>query len=61
MAADFDKVTVSISLVFNVAIVYLHNFEVKVAMLCMFFFGFCGIVCSHIVGLHLSSSQVTYT
>ena len=61
MAADFDKVTVSISLVFNVAIVYLHNFEVKVAMVCMFFFGFYGIVCSHIVGLHLSSSQVTYT
>ena len=62
MAADFEQVTVSIELFFYVAIVYLHNLKVNVAIVWMFFFGcFYSIVCSHIMGLHLSSGQVTYT
>ena len=39
-SVHFEQVTVSIYLFFHVAIVYLHNLYVNVAIVCMFFLVF---------------------
>ena len=58
MAADFEQVTVSIRLFFTwVLCIYIildkgyHN---------LYVFGLNSMVCSYIVGVHLSSDKVTY-
>ena len=57
MTADFGHTFNTF--IFDLGFVYLHNFSVKVAIVSVFVC-FYSMVCSHIVALHLSSSQVTY-
>ena len=58
MAADFEQFTVSIRLFFT----WLLCIYIILDKGChiLYVFGFNSTVCSHIVGVHLSSDQVTY-
>ena len=58
MAADFEKVTVSIRLVFTWLLCIYIILEKDCPILNVF--GLNSKVCSHIVGVHLSIDQVTY-
>ena len=58
MAADFEQVSVSIRLFFT----WLQCIYIILDKTChiLYVFGLNSTVCSHIVGVHLSSDQVTY-
>ena len=58
MAADFEQVTVSIRLFFT-WLLYIYIILDKGCNV-LYIFGFNSAVCSHIVGGHMSSDQVTY-
>ena len=58
MVADFEQVIVSISLFFTwVLFIYII---IDKGCHVLYVFGLNNTVCSHIVGVHLSSDQVTY-
>ena len=58
MAADIEQVTVSIRLIFTwVLCIYII---LDKGCHILYVFGLNSTVCSHIVGMHLSSDQVTY-
>ena len=58
MTVDFEQITVSIRLFFtwvlSIYIILDKGFNI------LYVFGLNSTVCSHIVGVHLSSDQVTY-
>ena len=58
MATDSEQVTVSIRLFFTWALCIYIILDKGCHILCVF--GLNNTVCSHIVGVHLSSEQVTY-
>ena len=58
MAVDFEHVTVSIRLFFTwVLCIYII---LDKGCHILYVFGFTCLMCTHIVGMHLSSDQVTY-
>ena len=58
MAADFEQVTITIGLFFT-WLLYIYIILVKGCHI-LYVFGLNSMVCSHIVGIHLSSDQITY-
>ena len=58
LAADFEQVTVSILLFFT----WVPRIYIILDKVChiLYVFGLNSTLCSHIVGVHLSSDQVTY-
>ena len=58
MASDFEQVTVSKRLFFT----WVLSIYIVLDKVCHILYVFClnSTVCSHIVGMHLSSDQVTY-
>ena len=58
MTADFEQVTVSIHL-FSTWLLFIYIILDKGCHI-LYVFGLNSMVCSHIVGMHLYSDQVTY-